>query len=158
MGYDWADLSSVNGVDHFLRRLEAVGHEVEASWTTLRVCAIAKRPPSVCARPTFMWTLSPYNSRPKGSFDALAIFLGGQENLSGPEFPDPRTAVARDYPALSGRCRGARGRCRCLSHHPAESSERGASKRCLRAARLIAYLHQFLDRQQFLTDVLRRPI
>src|SRR5438874_9147369 len=38
-GYDWLVFTSVNGVDFFLRRLAALGHDV-SELDELRVCAI----------------------------------------------------------------------------------------------------------------------
>src|SRR5215212_8967003 len=40
-GYDWLILTSVNGVDHFLRRLEKLGHD-RSELDELRVCAIGE--------------------------------------------------------------------------------------------------------------------
>src|ERR1051325_3218731 len=40
-GYDWLIFTSVNGVDHFLRRIEARGMEV-SHLDELRVCAIGE--------------------------------------------------------------------------------------------------------------------
>lgn len=95
-GYDWLIFTSVNGVDHFLRRLEAVGHEV-SELDDLRVCAIGEATAERLREAHIHVDVVPLQFKAEGVFDALASFLGGQENLRGQNFLIPRAAVARDY-------------------------------------------------------------
>ncbi|MBA3804240.1 MAG: uroporphyrinogen-III synthase [Acidobacteria bacterium] len=95
-GYDWLIFTSVNGVDHFLRRLEAVGHEA-SELDDLRVCAIGEATAERLREAHIHVDVVPLQFKAEGVFDALASFLGGQENLGGQNFLIPRAAVARDY-------------------------------------------------------------
>ncbi len=106
-GYDWLIFTSVNGVDHFLRRLEAVGHEV-SELDDLRVCAIGEATAERLREAHIHVDVVPLQFKAEGVFDALASFLGGQENLGGQNFLIPRAAVARDYLPRSLVAAGAR--------------------------------------------------
>lgn len=95
-GYDWLIFTSANGVDGFVRRLEALGHDV-AELDEVRVCAIG---PSTAERlhdRLIHVDLIPSESRAEGVFAALASYVGGKENLRNLVFLLPRAAVGRDF-------------------------------------------------------------
>jgi uroporphyrinogen III methyltransferase/synthase len=95
-GYDWLIFTSVNGVDHFLRRLTEVGRD-RSELDDLRVCAIGDATAERLREASVHVDVIPAQFKAEGVFDALAIFLGGEENLRGQNFLIPRAAVARDY-------------------------------------------------------------
>jgi uroporphyrinogen III methyltransferase/synthase len=95
-GYDWLIFTSVNGVDHFLRRLEA--REVDVSeLDDLRVCAIGEATALRLREAHVHVDLVPEQFKAEGVFAALATFSGGRASLAGKNFLIPRAAVARDY-------------------------------------------------------------
>lgn len=95
-GYDWLIFTSVNGVDHFLRRFEWAGHDT-SELDDLRVCAIGEATAERLREARIHVDVVPLQFKAEGVFDALAGFLGGEENLRGQNFLIPRAAVARDY-------------------------------------------------------------
>jgi uroporphyrinogen III methyltransferase / synthase len=95
-GYDWLVFTSVNGVDHFLRRMEAravAASELDA----LRVCAIGEATADRLREAEVHVDLVPEQFKAEGVYAALERFVGGRERLSGKNFLIPRAAVARDY-------------------------------------------------------------
>jgi len=95
-GYDWLIFTSVNGVDHFLRRIEARGMEV-SHLDELRVCAIGEATAERLRDAHVHVDLVPEQFKAEGVFAALERFAGGRAALSGKNFLIPRAAVARDY-------------------------------------------------------------
>jgi uroporphyrinogen III methyltransferase/synthase len=95
-GYDWLIFTSVNGVDHFLRRMEERGHEA-SELDDLRVCAIGEATACRLGERRVHVDLVPEQFKAEGVFEALERFVGGRGNLSGKNFLIPRAAVARDY-------------------------------------------------------------
>ncbi|MDQ3665989.1 MAG: uroporphyrinogen-III synthase [Acidobacteriota bacterium] len=95
-GYDWLVFTSVNGVDHFLRRFKASGHEV-SEIDDLRVCAIGDATAERLREEQLHVDVIPHEFRAEGVFEALIQFVGGREALSGLNFLIPRAAVARDF-------------------------------------------------------------
>lgn len=95
-GYDWLIFTSTNGVDFFMRRLEAGGHDASVL-DEIRVCAIgpatADRLRDACVHVDVV----PGEFKAEGVFEALANYLGGREQLDGLNILIPRAAVARDY-------------------------------------------------------------
>jgi uroporphyrinogen III methyltransferase / synthase len=106
-GYDWLIFTSVNGVDHFLRRLTEGGRE-RSDLDDLRVCAIGDATAERLREALIHVDVIPAQFKAEGVFDALALFLGGQENLRGQNFLIPRAAVARDYLPRALNAAGAR--------------------------------------------------
>src|SRR5438270_11375635 len=95
-GYDWIIFTSVNGVEHFLRRLEAAGKEV-GELDDVRVCAIGDATSERLAAAHIHVDVVPQKFQAEGVFDALENYLGGRENFVNLNFLLPRAAVARDF-------------------------------------------------------------
>ena len=95
-GYDWLVFTSVNGVDHFLRRFKARGHEI-SEIDDLKVCAIGDATAERLTEVQLHVDVVPREFKAEGVFEALTQFVGGREALSGLNFLIPRAAVARDF-------------------------------------------------------------
>lgn len=95
-GYDWLIFTSVNGVDHFMRRLETLGHDV-SELDELRVCAIGEATALRLREARVHVDVVPEQFKAEGAFAAIVSYLGGRENLNRLNFLIPRAAVARDY-------------------------------------------------------------
>jgi uroporphyrinogen III methyltransferase / synthase len=95
-GYDWLVFTSVNGVDHFLRRFETTGHAL-SEIDELRVCAIGEATAERLTNARIHVDLVPSEFKAEGVFTALIDFVGGREALGGLNFLIPRAAVARDF-------------------------------------------------------------
>jgi len=95
-GYDWLIFTSVNGVDHFLRRFQAREHEA-AELDNLRVCAIGEATAEQLHQAQIHVDVIPSEFKAEGVFEALRQYVGGTEGFSGLNFLIPRAAVARDY-------------------------------------------------------------
>jgi uroporphyrinogen III methyltransferase / synthase len=106
-GYDWLVFTSVNGVEHFLRRFTAQGHEV-SELDELRVCAIGEATAERLRSSAIHVDVIPEQFKAEGVFAALEQYLGGSEQMRGQNFLIPRAAVARDYLPGALRTAGAR--------------------------------------------------
>lgn len=106
-GYDWLIFTSVNGVDYFLRRLEALNREV-SELDGLRVCAIGAATADRLRDMSVHVDLIPEEFTAEGVFSALERFLGSREALQGQNFLIPRAAQARDYLPRALEAAGAR--------------------------------------------------
>ncbi|HEV2915941.1 MAG TPA: uroporphyrinogen-III synthase [Pyrinomonadaceae bacterium] len=106
-GYDWLVFTSVNGVEHFMRRLTACGRDA-GELDDLRVCAIGEATAERLRESGVHVDLIPDQFKAEGVFAALEGFLGGRENLRGLNFLIPRAAVARDYLPRALEAAGAR--------------------------------------------------
>lgn len=95
-GYDWLMFTSVNGVDYFLRRFKAKGHQV-SEIDDLKVCAIGEATAEKLIEAHLHVDVIPHEFKAEGVFKALVQFVGGQEALGGLNFLIPRASVARDY-------------------------------------------------------------
>lgn len=95
-GYDWLIFTSVNGVDHFLRRMEAKGLDV-SELDDLLVCAIGEATAERLRLAQVHVDLVPEQFKAEGVYAALERFCGGRERICGKNFLIPRAAVARDY-------------------------------------------------------------
>jgi uroporphyrinogen III methyltransferase / synthase len=94
-GYDWIIFTSVNGVNYFLRRFEALGHEV-GELDDLHVLAIGEAT-SIRLRDVFIHVdIVPEKFKAEGALRALEEYLGGRQALDRLNFLLPRAAVARD--------------------------------------------------------------
>jgi uroporphyrinogen III methyltransferase/synthase len=96
VSYDWLIFTSVNGVEHFLRRLEARGLET-GELDSLKVCAIGEATALSLHDARVHVDVVPEQFKAEGVFAALESFLGGPEYFAGLRFLIPRAAVARDY-------------------------------------------------------------
>lgn len=106
-GYDWIVFTSVNGVDYFLRRLEARGHQTD-ELDDLRICAIGEATAERLTAAHVHVDVIPEEFKAEGVFAALGRYVGGAENLKGLNFLLPRAAVARDYLPTALEQAGAR--------------------------------------------------
>ncbi|MBA3239923.1 MAG: uroporphyrinogen-III synthase [Acidobacteria bacterium] len=95
-GYDWIVFTSVNGVEHFLRRLEVMGKDV-GELDEVRVCAIGGTTAEHLAEAHVHVDVVPEKFQAEGVFEALAAYVGGRENLRNLNFLLPRAAAARDF-------------------------------------------------------------
>ena len=95
-GYDWIIFTSANGVEHFLRRLEA--QEIDVSeLDELRVCAIGEATLSRLHDAHVHVDVVPEKFQAEGVFEALSLYLGGPSEFENLNFLIPRAAVGRDY-------------------------------------------------------------
>ena len=106
-GYDWLVFTSVNGVDHFLQRLHAGGHEV-GRLDDLKVCAIGEATAEKLGDAHIHVDLVPDEFKAEGIFAALSEYLGDADALAGLNFLIPRAAVARDFLPKALTAAGAR--------------------------------------------------
>ncbi|MDT4898750.1 MAG: uroporphyrinogen methyltransferase / synthase [Acidobacteriota bacterium] len=95
-GYDWLIFTSVNGVDYFLRRLEARGHALD-ELDELRVCAIGEATALRLREARIHVDVVPEQFKAEGAFLAIEAYVGGRTALNHLNFLIPRAAVARDY-------------------------------------------------------------
>ncbi len=95
-GYDWLVFTSTNGVEHFMRRLEAAGKDA-AELDELRVCAIGEATAVRLSEARAHVDVVPDKFQAEGVFAALESYLGGREHFTGLNFLIPRAAVARDF-------------------------------------------------------------
>jgi uroporphyrinogen III methyltransferase/synthase len=95
-GYDWLIFTSVNGVDHFLRRFAERGHEAH-ELDDLRVCAIGEATAARLRDAHAHVDVVPDQFKAEGVFAALKDYLGGLEGFKTLNFLIPRAAAARDY-------------------------------------------------------------
>jgi uroporphyrinogen III methyltransferase/synthase len=95
-GYDWLIFTSVNGVDYFLRRLEARGHDT-SELDELRVCAIGEATALRLREARIHVDVVPEQFKAEGAYLAIAAYVGGRAELNRLNFLIPRAAVARDY-------------------------------------------------------------
>ena len=95
-GYDWLIFTSVNGVDHFFRRLKAREHD-PSELDELRVCAIGEATAERLRTLHVHVDVIPEEFKAEGVFAALESFVGGKDALKGLNILIPRASVARDY-------------------------------------------------------------
>jgi uroporphyrinogen III methyltransferase/synthase len=95
-GYDWLVFTSVNGVEHFFKRLEARGHDA-SDLDELKVCAIGEATAARLRDLQVHVDVIPGEFKAEGVFAALERFVGGTEALTRLNVLIPRAAVARDY-------------------------------------------------------------
>ena len=109
-GYDWLVFTSANAVEHFLRRLGALGREV-CELDSLRVCAVGEATAERLTAAHVHVDVIPRKFQAEGVFAALADYLGGREHFEGLNFLMPRAAVARDFLPHALEAAGARVDC-----------------------------------------------
>ena len=109
-GYDWLVFTSANAVEHFMRRLGALGQEV-SELDSLRVCAVGEATAERLAAAHVHVDVIPQKFQAEGVFNALADYLGGREHFEGLNFLMPRAAVARDFLPRALEAAGARVDC-----------------------------------------------
>ncbi len=95
-GYDWLIFTSVNGVDYFIRRLHASGHDT-GELDELKVCAIGEATAEKLRERHVHVDVIPEEFKAEGVFAALERFVGGRDGLNNLNVLIPRASVARDY-------------------------------------------------------------
>jgi len=95
-GYDWLIFTSVNGVEHFFRRLETREHNA-SDLDELKVCAIGEATAERLRNLQVHVDVIPEEFKAEGVFAALERFVGGREALARLNVLIPRASVARDY-------------------------------------------------------------
>src|SRR5919202_946203 len=95
-GYDWLVFTSANAVEHFLRRLGALGREV-GELDPLRVCAVGEATAERLVAAHVHVDVVPQKFQAEGVFEAIETYLGGRGQFEGLNFLLPRAAVARDF-------------------------------------------------------------
>jgi uroporphyrinogen III methyltransferase / synthase len=95
-GYDWVIFTSVNGVEHFLKRLEAQDKDV-GELDGVRICAIGEATSERLVAAHAHVDVVPQKFQAEGVFAALESYIGGRENFENLNFLLPRAAVARDF-------------------------------------------------------------
>jgi uroporphyrinogen III methyltransferase/synthase len=95
-GYDWLIFTSVNGVEHLLKRLKARDRDVSAL-DELKVCAIGSATADRLRDLRVHVDVMPEEFKAEGVFSALERFVGGMEALQGLNVLIPRASVARDF-------------------------------------------------------------
>ena len=95
-GYDWLIFTSVNGVEHFLKRLKARERDT-SDLDELKVCAIGEATAARLHDLHVHVDVIPDEFKAEGVFAALERFVGGGEALKGLNVLIPRASVARDY-------------------------------------------------------------
>jgi uroporphyrinogen-III synthase len=137
-GYDWIVFTSVNGVEYFLRRLEAGGHQ-PSELDRVRICAIGEATAEKLHDAQVHVDVIPDEFKAEEVFAALERYAGSREALSGVNFLIPRAAVARDYLPEALAAAGARVDV-VIARCSRPVSIAGASVRCLQAAAQTALL------------------
>ncbi len=95
-GYDWLIFTSVNGVEHFFKRLRLRGRDV-SDLDELKVCAIGEATAESLRDLHVHVDVIPEEFKAEGVFSSLERFVGGYENLMNLNVLIPRASVARDY-------------------------------------------------------------
>jgi uroporphyrinogen III methyltransferase/synthase len=95
-GYDWLILTSANGVEFFLKRLNTRGLKIE-DLDEIRVCAIGQRTADKLHEAHVHVDIVPSQSTAEGVFATLSEFVGGAERLRGLNILLPRALVGREY-------------------------------------------------------------
>jgi len=95
-GYDWVIFTSVNGVEHFFKRLKARDRNA-SDLDELKVCAIGEATAARLHDLHVHVDVIPEEFKAEGVFAALERFVEGTEQLKGLNVLIPRASVARDY-------------------------------------------------------------
>lgn len=95
-GYDWLIFTSVNGVEHFFRRLKARARDA-SDLDELKVCAIGDATADSLRDLHVHVDVVPEEFKAEGVFAALERYVGGSESLKNLNVLIPRASVARDY-------------------------------------------------------------
>ena len=95
-GYDWLIFTSVNGVEHFFKRLKLRERD-PGDLDELKVCAIGEATAARLSDLQVHVDVIPEEFKAEGVFAALQRFVGGMEALNGLNVLIPRASVARDY-------------------------------------------------------------
>ena len=106
-GYDWLILTSTNGVEFFLKRLEHRGMKVD-DLDEIKVCAIGQRTADKLHEAHVHVDIVPSHSTAEGVFATLSEFVGGADQLHGLNILLPRALVGREHLPSALETAGAR--------------------------------------------------
>lgn len=95
-GYDWLIFTSVNGVEHFFKRLQLRERNV-SDLDELKVCAIGEATAERLRDLQVHVDVIPEEFKAEGVFSSLERFVGGRDQLKKLNVLIPRASVARDY-------------------------------------------------------------
>jgi len=95
-GYDWLIFTSVNGVEHFFKRLKARDRNA-SDLDEIKVCAIGEATAARLRDLHVHVDVIPEEFKAEGVFAALERFVGGTDELKSLNVLIPRASVARDY-------------------------------------------------------------
>ncbi len=95
-GYDWLIFTSVNGVEHFFKRLKARDRNA-SDLDEIKVCAIGEATAARLRDLHAHVDVIPDEFKAEGVFAALERFVGGTDELKSLNVLMPRASVARDY-------------------------------------------------------------
>ncbi len=95
-GYDWLIFTSVNGVEHFFKRLQTRERNV-SDLDELKVCAIGEATAERLRDLQVHVDVIPEEFKAEGVFSSLERFVGGRDQLKKLNVLIPRASVARDY-------------------------------------------------------------
>ena len=95
-GYDWLIFTSVNGVEHFFKRLKARDRNA-SDLDEINVCAIGEATAARLRDLHAHVDVIPDEFKAEGVFAALERFVGGRDELKSLNVLIPRASVARDY-------------------------------------------------------------
>ena len=95
-GYDWLIFTSVNGVEHFFKRLKARDRNA-SDLDEIKVCAIGEATAARLRDLHAHVDVIPDEFKAEGVFAALERFVGGTDELKSLNVLIPRASVARDY-------------------------------------------------------------
>ncbi len=97
LNFDWVIFMSVNGVEHFMRRLEFTQRYDAIDIDDLRVCAIGEATANRLRDFQIHVDVVPREHKSEGVFIALREYLGSANEFHNLRFLIPRAAVARDF-------------------------------------------------------------
>ena len=106
-GYDWLILTSTNGVEFFLKRLEQRGMRVD-DLDEIKVCAIGQRTAEKLHDTHVHVDVVPSHSTAEGVFATLSEFVGGADHMHGLNILLPRALVGREHLPNALEAAGAR--------------------------------------------------
>ena len=106
-GYDWLIFANPNAAGFFLRRLQALGHEI-SELDALRVCALNDTTRQQLEESQVHVDLVPERPATDGVMAALETYNGGRESLRALNFLLPRAAISGDYLRQATEDAGAR--------------------------------------------------
>jgi uroporphyrinogen III methyltransferase/synthase len=95
-GYDWMIFHTVNAVDFFLRRFQALGHEI-SDLDGLRVCGVGEATVRRLEESQVHIDVIPDRLSTQAIFEAIETYVGGRDALRGLNVLVPTAGSSRGY-------------------------------------------------------------
>lgn len=95
-GYDWLVFHNASAVEFFLRRFQALGHEI-SDLDSLRVCGLGEEAAARLEESLIHLDVIPDGLSFQATVDAIATYVGGPEALSGLNLLVPDAGNSRAY-------------------------------------------------------------